>query len=80
MRCARAVRKVGYFGFISPDGQGDRSNYRVPIQGNTQTLTQSKTSDNELKRTMFLTKNASVLSKSAVFAPWTQLPRWWVVF
>ena len=30
VRCARAVRKVGYFGPIFPDGAGDRSNYCVP--------------------------------------------------
>ena len=24
---ARAVRKVGHFGAVSPDGQGDRNNY-----------------------------------------------------
>ena len=32
MRCACAVRKVGYFGPTSPDGQGDRGDYHVPVQ------------------------------------------------
>ena len=27
VRCARAVRKVGYFGPVFPNGQGDRGNY-----------------------------------------------------
>ena len=40
--CARyacAVRKVGYFGPISPDNQGDRNNYCVPIHMTPQILT-----------------------------------------
>ena len=43
MRCLRAVpavRKVGYFGPIFPDGQGDHSNYCVPIHRTVQILTQ----------------------------------------
>ena len=71
MRCARAVQKVGYFGPIFPDGQGDHSNYCVAIHRTTQILTQSNNSDNELKQTIFPTKNARLLSKSAVFALWT---------
>ena len=53
----RAVRKVGYFAPIFPDDQGDRSSYCVPIHRTTQILSHSKTSDNELKRTIFPTKN-----------------------
>ena len=64
MRCARAVRKVGYFGSVSPDGQGDRSNYGVPIRRTAQILTQSKNSD----KVMFHTENAGLLSKSAASA------------
>ena len=48
MRCARAVRKVGCFRPVFPDGQGDRGHYRVPIHRTAQILTQSKIS-NELK-------------------------------
>ena len=69
MRCARNVRTVGYFGPLSPNGEGDRSNYRVPIHRAAQILTQSKNLGNDLKQTMFHTDNAR-LSKSAVFAPW----------
>ena len=71
VRCARTVRKVGYLGLVFPDGQGDRSNYCVPVHRTIQTHAQSKNSDNELKRTMFHTENATLLSESAVFAPWT---------
>ena len=42
VHCARAVRKVDYFGPIFPDGQGHRSNYCVPIDRNAQIGTQSK--------------------------------------
>ena len=41
-RCARAVRQVGYFAPVFPDGQGDRGNYCVPVHRTTQILTQSK--------------------------------------
>ena len=41
--CARAVRKVGYFGPVFPDGQGDRGNYCVPMRRTAQILTQSNT-------------------------------------
>ena len=54
---------------FSPDGQGDRGNYCVPIRGTDQT--QFKNSDYESKRTVFPTTNAGSLFKSAVFAPWT---------
>ena len=33
MRCACAVRKVGYLGPAFNDGQGDRGNYCVPGRG-----------------------------------------------
>ena len=72
VRCARAVRKVGYFGPVSPDGRGDRSNCCVPMRRTAQILTQSKNSDDELKQTTFHTENATSLSECAVFAPWTQ--------
>ena len=42
VRCARAVRKVGSFGPVSPDGQDDRSHYRVPIRSTAHIPTQSK--------------------------------------
>ena len=58
------MRKVGYFGPGSPDGQGDRNNYYVPIQRTAQVLTQSRNSD----RALFHPENARLLSKSAVFA------------
>ena len=74
MRSARAVpalmQKVGYFGPVSPDGQGDHSNYCVPMRRTAQILTQPKNSDNDLKQTMFHTENARLLCKSAVFALW----------
>ena len=63
MRCARAVRKVGYFGPMFPDGPGDRSNDCVPIHRTAQILTQSQNSDNEVKQTMFRTENARLPSK-----------------
>ena len=71
-RCAKS-------GPIFPDGQGERSNYRVPMHKTTQILTQSKISDNELQQTILPTKNTKLLSKSAVFALWTYLTLWWVV-
>ena len=40
---ARAVWKLGYFGPVFPDGQGDCSSYCVPIHRTAQILTQSKT-------------------------------------
>ena len=63
VRCACAVRKVGYLGPVFPDGQGDRSNCCVPIHRTAPILTQSKNSDSE-----FHPENAAVQSKSAVFA------------
>ena len=38
-----AVRKVGYFGPVSPDGQGDRSHYRGPRHMTAQIPTQVQT-------------------------------------
>ena len=61
---AHAVRNVGYFGPVSPDGQGDRNNRCVPVHRTAQILTRSKNSD----KAMFHTENAGLLSKSAVFA------------
>ena len=71
MRCARAVRKVGYLGPITPEGQGDRGHYSMPIRRPVQILTQSNHSDDELKQTIFPTANAGLLSESAVVAPRT---------
>ena len=69
--CARAVRKVGYFRPVFPDGQGDSGDYRVPIHRITEILTQSKDSDNELKQSILHTANGRLLSEPAVFALWT---------
>ena len=60
MRCARAVRKVGYFGPIFPDGQVDLGVF--PDTGLPQISGQSENSDHELKQTMFHTENARMLS------------------
>ena len=70
VRCA----KTRLFWPVFPGYQGDRRNYCVPIHRTTQTLTQSKHSDNDRKQTMFHTENARLLSKSAVFALWTYAP------
>ena len=80
MRCAHAVRRVGYFGPVSPDGQSDRSHYSVPTRRTAQILTQSKNSDDESKQTMFCTANAGSLSQSAVLPRGRMLPRRWGVF
>ena len=61
VRCARAVRKVGHFGPVSPDGQGGCNNYCVPRHRTAQILTQSKNSDDELKQSMLHTENAECL-------------------
>ena len=42
VRCACAVRKVGYFRPVSSDGQGDRNHHSVPIHRTARILTQSK--------------------------------------
>ena len=39
--CTRAVREVGYLRPVSPHGQGNRSNNRVPVGRTAQILTQS---------------------------------------
>ena len=70
-RCARASPPL--FPII-PDGQGDRSNHRVPIRRTAQILTRSKNSDNELNQPIFPTKNARLPSESAGFAPWAYAP------
>ena len=44
-----AVRKVGWFGPVFPDGQGGRGNYCVPIHRTAQILTQPKNSHNDFK-------------------------------
>ena len=46
------------------DGQGDRSNYCVPIHRTAQILAQSKISGDGFKQTIFPTKNVRLLSKS----------------
>ena len=83
-RCARAVRKVGYFGPVFPDGQGDCGNHCVPMHRTAQILTQSKNSHNELTQTIFRTKNARLLSVvylHLLFLPCGRmLPLLWVVF
>ena len=71
MRCACAVQKVGYFGPISPNGQGDGGHDCVARRRTAQIPIQSKNSDDELKQTVFPTKNARLLSKSGVVALWT---------
>ena len=45
--CARAVRKVGYFVPTRPAGQGDRSNFCVPMRRTAQIPSQSQNSDHE---------------------------------
>ena len=65
------MRKVGYFGPIFPDGQGDRKNYCVPMHRTAQILTEYKSVD----KAMFHTENARLLSESAVFALWTYASR-----
>eukprot|EP00670_Eutreptiella_braarudii_P017809 CAMPEP_0174369796 /NCGR_PEP_ID=MMETSP0811_2-20130205/93792_1 /TAXON_ID=73025 ORGANISM="Eutreptiella gymnastica-like, Strain CCMP1594" /NCGR_SAMPLE_ID=MMETSP0811_2 /ASSEMBLY_ACC=CAM_ASM_000667 /LENGTH=77 /DNA_ID=CAMNT_0015514613 /DNA_START=35 /DNA_END=266 /DNA_ORIENTATION=- len=57
--CPRAVRPEGYFGPVAPNGQGDRSTYRVPNAGTAQVPPQSKNSDDA----MFHTEKAGLLSK-----------------
>ena len=69
-----ALRKVGYFRPVFPDIQGDYGNYCVPRHRTAQILTQSQTSDSELKQTMFHTKNARLPSKGAVFSLWIYAP------
>ena len=59
---ACAVRKVGYFGPVFPDSQGDRCKHCVPTHKTAQILTWSKPPDNELNQTMFHTENTRVLS------------------
>ena len=71
MHCARAVRKVGYFRPVVPNGQGDCINYCVPMHKTAQILTQSHNSDHELNQPLFHTETARLLSASAVFALWT---------
>ena len=80
MRCARAVRKLGHFRLMVPDDQSDGGNYCVPPHGTAQIPTQSKSSDNEAKQTVFHTENAGLLSKSAILPPGQVLPRRWVGF
>ena len=76
MRCARAVRKVGYFGPIFPRWPRGHSDYCFPRRRTTQIPSQCKNSDNELKQTLFPPKNARLRSKSAVFAVWMVAGGW----
>ena len=62
VRCARAVRKIGYFGPVSPDGQGGCNNSCVAVHRTAQIVTQFR----HLDRGMFHTENAALLSKSAL--------------
>ena len=74
VRCARAVRKVGYFGPVSPNGQGDRGNCCVRRHMTTQISYSVQTlSDIQVKQITFRTENARLLSESAGFALWTWL-------
>ena len=75
VRCARAVRKVGYFGPVSPDGQGDCGNYCLPRHRTTQILTQSKNSDNKLNKLCFILKMPD-FCLNLLFSPCVA----WVVF
>ena len=50
MWCAQAVQKLGYFRPVFAECQGDRSNCSVPMHRAARILTQSKNSDNELKK------------------------------
>ena len=70
-RCAR----VGYFRAASPDGRGDRGDYRVPIKRTAQVLTQSQSSDTELNKCMCHTDNARVPSLMRLPCG-CMLPRW----
>ena len=49
--CARAMQKVGYYGPVSPDGQGDCDHYCVHMHKTAQILTQSKNSDKAIFHT-----------------------------
>ena len=52
------VRKVGCFGPVFPDGQGDRGNYCVPIHRTAQILAQSKNEDNDLTQAQATTSTS----------------------
>ena len=49
---ASDVRKVGYFGPVSPDGQGDRQNYCVPMLRFLLSPRSQTMSQNELRFTL----------------------------
>ena len=75
MRCARAVRKVGYLGRVFTDGQGDCGNYCVPRHRTAaafypvQKLRKiAKTDSISHRKTRLL---SVFLSECAVFALWT---------
>ena len=80
VRCACAVRKVGYFGPVFPDGQGDRSNDCVPMHGTAQILTQSKNSDDELNKLDFPLKMPDCGLNLLLLPSGRSLPGSWVVF
>ena len=71
--CPRCAKTPPMLDPCSPDGQGDRSNCRVPMHRTAQILTQSKNSDNAV----FHAENATLLSKSAVFALRMHASRVW---
>ena len=74
------VRKVGYFGPVFPDGQGDRSNDCVPMHGTAQILTQSKNSDDELNKLDFPLKMPDCGLNLLLLPRGRSLPGGWVVF
>uniref|UniRef100_A0A7S4LE92 Uncharacterized protein n=1 Tax=Eutreptiella gymnastica TaxID=73025 RepID=A0A7S4LE92_9EUGL len=68
--CLRCGTRKAILDPFPPHGHGDRSHYRVPRHtGLPQTLPQSKTSDNELRQSVFPTKIAGSVSKSAGCCP-----------
>ena len=71
-----ALCKSRLFWTHFPQWPSDRSDPCDTMHGTTQILTQSRNSGNELKQTIFPTNNARLLSRSAVVALWTWLPRW----
>ena len=80
MCCAHAVRNVGYILPVPPDGPGDRGNYCFSIHRTAQIVTQSQSSDNESKQTMFRAENARLLLNLLFLLYGHMLPWWWVVF
>ena len=72
------MRKVGDVRPGSPDGQGDRGHYCVPVRGTAQVLTQSANSDNSNKP-CFTLKMPDCCPHPLVLPRGHMLPRWWGV-